>query len=46
LRLEEAITRLREQHQQLIDASLTDEANDLMLSLRFLEATTRGIIRP
>jgi UDP-N-acetylglucosamine acyltransferase len=46
LRLEEAITRLREQHQQLIDASLTDEANDLLLSLRFLDTATLGIIRP
>jgi len=46
LRLDEAITRLREQHQRLIDASLTDEANDLLLSLRFLDTATRGIIRP
>lgn len=46
LRLEEALVKLHDQRQQLEQSGLIDEVHDLTISLKFLEATRRGIIRP
>jgi UDP-N-acetylglucosamine acyltransferase len=46
LRFEESLEKLRFQWRQLEQDGLIDQAQDLALSLRFLETTSRGIIRP
>jgi len=46
LRFEESLEHLRFQWHKLKQEGLIEEAEDLALSLRFLEATSRGIIRP
>jgi hypothetical protein len=46
LRLEEALVKLHDQRRQLEQSGLIDEVHDLTISLKFLEATRRGIIRP
>ncbi|HAB48136.1 MAG TPA: acyl-[acyl-carrier-protein]--UDP-N-acetylglucosamine O-acyltransferase [Lautropia sp.] len=46
LRFEESLEHLRLQWHKLKQEGLIEEAEDLALSLRFLEATSRGIIRP